>query len=469
MTILGDAGRRQEPARARALGPGSRTKARSRCAAPAAASPYGQGITYWPLAEVLREHFGILESESAGADRSSVSASGSSSRLTLGLDVAEGLHPAGRPRPASRTPGSSSSSERRARSARSSCSSRMSTGPSDQLLELLERLLERRPGAAAPDRDGPAGAARRAGPVGAARGPTRAARARAALRRKTPVRLLDELLADRAPGGLREVVVERAEGNPFFVEELLGDADRPGRPRAGTTARGRSSELPGDFEVPDSVQAVLAARIDLLSPPRRRRCRRPRSSAASSGRAPSTSSSQGRARPRAARGARLRPPPLGLVDAGRARVRDQARAHARGRLREPAESAPGAAARGFAAGSSARAAERDELAPLLAHHYAEAVRPEDADLAWADDEAEASCPSGAGGPVAAPGGRAGRRPVRARGCDRLLPPSDRARGRPHRAGEALVGARRRPRLCASTASASWRRWRPRSTSPTTRS
>jgi hypothetical protein len=31
---------------------------------------------------------------------------------------------------------------------------------------------------------------------------------------------------------------------------------------------------------------------------------------------------------------------------------------------------------------------RDELASLLAHHYAEAVRPEDADLAWADDEEE---------------------------------------------------------------------------------
>src|SRR5439155_15897527 len=32
---------------------------------------------------------------------------------------------------------------------------------------------------------------------------------------------------------------------------------------------------------------------------------------------------------------------------------------------------------------------RDEYAPLLAHHYAEAVRPEDVDLAWpGDSEAE---------------------------------------------------------------------------------
>ena len=31
---------------------------------------------------------------------------------------------------------------------------------------------------------------------------------------------------------------------------------------------------------------------------------------------------------------------------------------------------------------------RDEHAALLAHHYAEAVRPEDVDLAWAGDDAE---------------------------------------------------------------------------------
>ena len=31
---------------------------------------------------------------------------------------------------------------------------------------------------------------------------------------------------------------------------------------------------------------------------------------------------------------------------------------------------------------------RDEHAPLLAHHYAEAVRPEDVDLAWPEDDSE---------------------------------------------------------------------------------
>src|SRR5207302_9550323 len=36
------------------------------------------------------------------------------------------------------------------------------------------------------------------------------------------VRLLDELPATAVPDAVRDVVVSRAEGNPFFVEELIG-------------------------------------------------------------------------------------------------------------------------------------------------------------------------------------------------------------------------------------------------------
>src|SRR5439155_22062767 len=39
----------------------------------------------------------------------------------------------------------------------------------------------------------------------------------------------------------------------------------------------------------------------------------------------------------------------------------------------------------FAAWLERRGGERDEDAPLLAHHYAEAVRPADADLVWRDE------------------------------------------------------------------------------------
>src|SRR5205807_3916405 len=53
---------------------------------------YGQATTYWPLAEVLKEHLGILESDSPDevrrrlGDREILG-------LTLGLGVAHDLHP----------------------------------------------------------------------------------------------------------------------------------------------------------------------------------------------------------------------------------------------------------------------------------------------------------------------------------------------------------------------------------------
>ena len=55
----------------------------------------------------------------------------------------------------------------------------------------------------------------------------------------------------------------RAEGNPFFVEELIAtltDRGVVGRQNGGWWF----GQLPMGFSVPDTVQAVLAARIDLL-------------------------------------------------------------------------------------------------------------------------------------------------------------------------------------------------------------
>src|SRR5206468_6981679 len=83
------------------------------------------------------------------------------------------------------------------------------------------------------------------------------------LRAEDTSRLLDELLGLELPGGLRDLLVERAEGNAFFVEELVGalvDAGVLERSNGGW----RASELPEGFSIPDSVHAVLAARIDRL-------------------------------------------------------------------------------------------------------------------------------------------------------------------------------------------------------------
>ena len=65
------------------------------------------------------------------------------------------------------------------------------------------------------------------------------------------------------PPDLQERVVDRTGGNPFFVEEILRHLIDQGRiTRAGDGWRAE----PGltAVEIPDTVQAVLAARIDLL-------------------------------------------------------------------------------------------------------------------------------------------------------------------------------------------------------------
>src|SRR5439155_12774152 len=60
-------------------------------------------------------------------------------------------------------------------------------------------------------------------------------------------------------------VVAHAEGNPFFVEEVLGSLIDQGvlERRDGSWTM---HELPSGFAAPDTVQAVVAARVDLLEP-----------------------------------------------------------------------------------------------------------------------------------------------------------------------------------------------------------
>ena len=172
---------------------------------------------------------------------------------------------------------------------------------------------------------------------------------------------------------VRRRVLERGRGQPVLPR---GAARRPARPSAGD-ARKRRARLrpgrPGDADRPAPAGGEGRAPGGRRDRPRLLARRRPR---AARGRV------AGLRRPR---GARLHPPPLGLVPRRRARVRLQARAHARGRLRERAARAGALSCTPrFAAWLERVAGGRDEHAPYLAHHYAEAVRPQDADLAWAD-------------------------------------------------------------------------------------
>ena len=65
--------------------------------------------------------------------------------------------------------------------------------------------------------------------------------------------MIDELLPAELPEAVRAVVVDRAEGNPFFVEELVRTLIDQGvleRRNGGWTVR----ELAGDFVVPDTCR-----------------------------------------------------------------------------------------------------------------------------------------------------------------------------------------------------------------------
>jgi hypothetical protein len=200
--------------------------------------------------------------------------------------------------------------------------------------------------------------------------------------------MLDELLGGTLPLGLGEVVVERAEGNPFFVEELLATLiDRQLLERANGSWR--MAELPSDFAVPDTVQAVVAARVDLLDPAEKQ--------------ALQAASVIGRifwAGP-VYELVQEAEPDLQVLEerdfirrrAGSSIAGDREYAIKHALTREVAYGGLTRARRARLHAAFARWLERtgegrDEYAPLLAHHYAEAVRPDDVDLAWAGEESE---------------------------------------------------------------------------------
>jgi class 3 adenylate cyclase len=344
--------------------------------------PYGQGITYWPLAEVLREHLGLLDSDPAEVvlerlgERRLLG-------LALGLDVAGGEHPL--------------LVRDRFQDAWAEFFAETTVDrplvlliedlhwADGQLLDLLERLagdvrgpllllatarqelLERRPGWAR----------------------TAELVELDALSAEDSLRLLGELLAGELPTRLHDLVLDRAEGNPFFVEEVLETLiDRGLLER--TNGSWTLAELPSDFDVPDSVQAVLSARIDLLEPTEKEALQ----AAAVIGRVfwsgPVYELVPGEPDLRVLEERDFVRRRSGSSMAGE---REYAIKHAL--TREVAYTSLPKARRAhlhaaFAAWLERLGEDRDDLASLLAHHYAEAVRPEDADLVWAGDEVEAA-------------------------------------------------------------------------------
>jgi class 3 adenylate cyclase len=348
-------------------------------------APYGQGITYAALGEIVREHFGLLESDAPETVRSRLGPRGILG-VTLGLEPPADLHPL-------------AARDRLHQAWVSFLDELVSERPTvvlvedvhwadDALLELLESGLEQVQGpllllaTARPEFTHSASA-----PRGRRRTETIWLEP---LSSSDSGRLVDELVPTELPQSIRDAVIQRAEGNPFFVEELVRTLIDRGvlrRQNGGWVA----DQHPRELVTPDNVQAVLAARIDLLSPAEKAALQ----AAAVIGRTfwsgpvyelldgvepdlrlleerdfirRRQSSSIAGEREFVIKHALTRQVAYDSLPKAR-----RARLHAR-----------------FAAWLEREGEGRDEHAALLAHHYAEAVRPEDADLAWGDDEREAA-------------------------------------------------------------------------------
>ena len=184
-------------------------------------------------------------------------------------------------------------------------------------------------------------------------------------------RMIDRLAPATFAPEVRSFVAERAGGNPFFVEELL----------RMLADQGVRHEIPRGLALPDTVQALLAARIDLLSPREK--------SALQAGAVIGRTFAASPVR------VLVEDEPAFDVLAARGFVRaDDVRftfVHAL--TRDVAYGSLTTARRARLHARYAGWLERsgggaDQDAAELAHHYAEAVRPEDEDLAWPAEKHE---------------------------------------------------------------------------------
>ncbi len=333
---------------------------------------YGRGITYWPLGEVLREQFGLSDGDSPGVVRARLRPR-EVLALSLGLEPAPEMHPL--------------EARDRLHEAWAELLTEVTTArpvlivvedlhwAEQPLLDLLDRLARdvRGPllivGTARPElfevRGGWGDDARNASHLWLE-----------PLRPDEISELAQTLTMGTMPGSLIARLADRAEGNPFFAEEML----------ASLVDRGLAGGEEGAaLELPDTVQAVVAARIDMLPPAEKATLQ----AGAVVGR-----TFWERAVRELVGGEQ---PGLELLEA-RDFVRrlpgssfggaEYAFRHAVTREVAYSTLPKGRRARlhaGFAAWLEETGHGRDEDAPLLAHHYASAARPDDVDLAWGTD------------------------------------------------------------------------------------
>jgi class 3 adenylate cyclase len=195
-------------------------------------------------------------------------------------------------------------------------------------------------------------------------------------------RLVATLLREDVSPWMRKEL-ERAEGNPLFLEELLSALIERG---ALGASNGGDASRPPEAVVPDSVRALIASRIDLLAPAEKAALQ----AAAVIGRGFLPSGVRGIVDSRPdfhaleQRDFVRRSPGPSSAEGEREFVFKHAltREVAYGSLTKRGRAHLHA---NYATWLESRGGDRDDAAAVLAHHYGEAVRPEEQDLAWGDD------------------------------------------------------------------------------------
>jgi tetratricopeptide (TPR) repeat protein len=328
---------------------------------------YGRSVTYSALADVLRQELGLRQEDSA-EDTLERLAGREILGLTVGLDVAGDLDP---------------------RAALLQLQDQWvklisqlgARGPAmlviedlhwaaEPLVELLERVLS--------DAQGPVLvlATMRPGRVAF---PAADMLSLERLADEEVTELIETALAGPLEPRALELVTGHAEGNPFFVEEVLADLLDRGlleRRNGGWSLQAGAVDL----GIPDSVQGVLAARIDLL-PAEAKEALQAASvigrSFTPAGLAALTGSS-----------AEVRT----LVERGFVRPTEPELVFKHALTREVAYGSLPKASRARLHAAFARWLEADDAtdgrAGVLAHHYSEAVAPGITELAWRDHDEE---------------------------------------------------------------------------------
>ncbi len=231
--------------------------------------PYGQGITFWPLVEAVREAAGIREEDDPELARAKVHALAGEGEEDVAERVASaiGLAPTRFP------------VQELFWGTRKLLEHLAAEGPlvvvfddvhwaESTFLDLVDHLVET-------VQDAPLLLLCPARPDLIERRPEWAAADHAVtialepLDEEASALIVENLLGDHTiPGGIRDRIVEAADGNPLFVEQMLSMLIDEGvlqREESGWTAGAEAASL----AVPPTIQALLAARLEFLSPEER--------------------------------------------------------------------------------------------------------------------------------------------------------------------------------------------------------